>query len=564
MFIKFICVIFVFTMYIDDCTYKSNGKTRQRILLRNSQRVNGKVVKTTIANLSDCSVDEIQAIKTALQHKNNLGQLEQITNGEITNGKIAGPSIALYQIAQSSGITDALGRSDNANLVLWLIISRLIEPGSRLSAVRLANIHLGCETIGISQINENILYSSLDWLHENKQSVENKLFASWRKKNGQSKSIFLYDVSSSYVEGDKNELATYGYNRDKKQGKKQIVYGLLTDEQGEPLGIEVFRGNTNDTNTVSAQIKKIKEQFGCENITFVGDKGMIKSAQIQALSEEKFNYITTITKPQIEKLLKEKVIQMELFTDQMCEIEDTQTSTRYILRRNPFRAEEIQQNRMARIRSIENKVATINEYLKVHPKAKIEVQEKNLTAYIDKLKLHTVINIHKDAKEHQISITSNQEILDEMSFLDGCYVMRTDLPKEIATKEVIHNRYKALAEVEWAFRTQKSLLEIRPLYLRKKERTIAHLEVCMIAYKIELYLRKQWHDIDLTVEEGIKTLSMLSSIKIKTGENVIVKIPQPDEQCKKLLKRIDVKIPTFLPNKKVNVVTYKKLTTTRK
>ena len=280
MFIKFICVIFVFTMYIDDCTYKSNGKTRQRILLRNSQRVNGKVVKTTIANLSDCSVDEIQAIKTALQHKNNLGQLEQITNGEITNGKIAGPSIALYQIAQSSGITDALGRSDNANLVLWLIISRLIEPGSRLSAVRLANIHLGCETIGISQINENILYSSLDWLHENKQSVENKLFASWRKKNGQSKSIFLYDVSSSYVEGDKNELATYGYNRDKKQGKKQIVYGLLTDEQGEPLGIEVFRGNTNDTNTVSAQIKKIKEQFGCENITQQQDRQLIHSEHL--------------------------------------------------------------------------------------------------------------------------------------------------------------------------------------------------------------------------------------------------------------------------------------------
>jgi transposase len=551
-------------MYIDDCTYKTNGKTHRRILLRNSQRVNGKVVKTTIANLSDCSPAEILAIKTALNHKNNLEHLEQIKNSEITNGKIAGPSMALHQIAQSLGIADALGRNDNANLTLWLIISRLIEPGSRLSAVRLANIHYGCEIIGISKINENILYSSLDWLYENKQSIENRLFASWKKKNVQSKSIFLYDVSSSYVEGDKNELATYGYNRDKKQGKKQIVYGLLTDEQGEPLGIEVFRGNTGDTSTVPAQIKKIKEQFGCENITFVGDKGMIKSAQMDMLSEEKFNYITTITKPQIEKLLKEKVIQMELFTDQICEIEDIPSSTRYILRRNPFRAEEIKQNRTARIKAVENKVETINEYLKEHPKAKIEVQEKKLTAYVDKLKLNTVINIRQDKQVRKISITINNEILDEMSLLDGCYVMRTDLPKEIATKEVIHDRYKALAEVEWAFRTQKSLLEIRPLYLRKKERTIAHLEICMIAYKIELYLRQQWRDIDLTVEEGLKTLSMLSSIKIKTGENEIVKIPQPDEQCNELLKRIDVKMPIFLPDKKVDVVTYKKLTHTRK
>jgi transposase len=551
-------------MYIDECTYKTNGKTHRRILLRNSQRVNGKVVKTTIANLSDCTPTEISAIKIALKHKNNFEQIEQIKNGEITNGKIAGPSIALYQIAQSLGITDALGRTDNANLALWLIVSRLIEQGSRLSAVRLANIHYGCEIIGIAKINENILYSSLDWLYENKQKIENKLFASWRKKNGQSKNIFLYDVSSSYVEGDKNELATYGYNRDKKQGKKQIVYGLLTDEQGEPLGIEVFRGNTGDTATVSAQIKKIKEQFGCEKITFVGDKGMIKSAQMASLSEEKFNYITTITKPQIEKLLKEKVIQMELFTDQMCEIEDARTSTRYILRRNPFRAQEIKQNRTARINAIENKVATINQYLKEHPKAKIEVQEKNLTAYVEKLKLNTVINIHQNKQEHKISITNNDEVLDEMSLLDGCYVMQTDLPKELVTKEIIHDRYKALAEVEWAFRTEKSFLEIRPLYLRKKERTIAHLEVCMIAYKIELYLRKQWHDIDLTVEEGLKTLSMLSSIKIKTGENVVVKIPQPDEQCKELLKQIDVKMPTFLPDKKVNVVTYKKLTSERK
>ena len=562
--INFICIIFVFTMYIDDCTYKTNGKTHRRILLRNSQRVNGKVVKTTIANLSDCTPTEILAIKTALQHKDNFGQLEQIKNSEITNGKIIGPSIALCQIAQSLGITDALGRNDKAGQVLWLIISRLIEPGSRLSAVRLANIHYGCEIIGISQLNENILYSSLDWLYENKQTIENKLFANWKEKHGQTKNIFLYDVSSSYVEGDKNELATYGYNRDKKQGKKQIVYGLLTDEQGEPLGIEVFRGNTGDTSTVSAQIKKIKEQFGCENITFVGDKGMIKSTQMDALSDEKFNYITTITKPQIEKLLKEKVIQMELFTGQMCEIEDTRTSTRYILRRNPFRAEEIKQNRKARITAIENKVTTINEYLKEHPKARIDVQNKNLASHVEKLKLSSAITIQQDEQERKISITANDEVLDEMSLLDGCYVMRTDLTKDEATKEVIHARYKALAEVEWAFRTQKGLLEIRPLYLRKKERTIAHLEVCMIAYKIELYLRQQWHDMDLTVEEGLKTLSMLSSIKIKTGENVIVKIPQPDEQCKKLLKRIDVKMPTFLPDKKVDVVTYKKLTTARK
>ncbi len=462
------------------------------------------------------------------------------------------------------GLLEALGRSENASLVLWLTVSRLIEPGSRLSAVCLANIHYECEIIGISQINENLLYSSLDWLHANKQSVEKKFFINWKKKQTRTKNIFLYDVSSSYVEGDKNELAAYGYNRDKKQGKKQIVYGLLTDEQGEPLGIEVFQGNTGDTSTVSAQIKKIKEQFGCENITFVGDKGMLKSTQMATLSQEKFHYITTITKPQIDKLLQNKVIQMELFTDQICEIEEPDTQIRYILRRNPYRAEEIAQNRASKIKSIQDKAKTMNEYLKEHPKAKVEGQKQKLTAFIEKLKLGNIIEVQQKEQERAISITTNQEKLDETSQLDGCYVMKTDLPKDAATKQTIHARYKALAEVEWAFRTQKGLLEIRPLYLRKKERTIAHLVVCMIAYKIEMHLRRKWHDMDLTVEEGIKTLAMITSIKIKTGDNVTVKIPQPDEQCKKLLSQIDVKMPAFLLDKKVDVVTYKKLNHTRK
>ena len=130
--------------------------------------------------------------------------------------------------------------------------------------------------------------------------------------------MFLYDVTSSYLEGEHNALGAYGYDRDGKKGKKQIVIGLLCDEEGEPVSTEVFRGNTQDTQTFGSQVRKASQRFGCQRVTFVGDRGMIKSGQIEELSKAGFHYITAITKPQIEALLSGGVLQMALFDDEVC------------------------------------------------------------------------------------------------------------------------------------------------------------------------------------------------------------------------------------------------------
>jgi len=178
-------------------------------------------------------------------------------------------------------------------------MARLIDQGSRLSAVRLAQNHAVAEILNLNEFNEDDLYKTLDWLYEHKEKIENQLF----KERGHGSSFYLYDVTSSYLEGKENELADWGYNRDKKKGKKQIVYGLLTDEQGEPISIEGFCGNTKDNKTVRVEIETLKERFGCRHITFVGDKGMIKSGEIEDLKTAGFHYITSITKSQIKTLL---------------------------------------------------------------------------------------------------------------------------------------------------------------------------------------------------------------------------------------------------------------------
>ncbi|EQD63828.1 transposase IS4 family protein, partial [mine drainage metagenome] len=174
---------------------------------------------------------------------------------------------------------------------------------------------------------------------------------------------------SSYLEGMKNEYADFGYNRDKKRGKMQIVIGLLTDDDGWPISIEVFRGNTNDVKTFTSQVKKLASDFGCESVTMVGDRGMIKTEQIADLSEQRFYYITATTKAQMETLLKQKVIQMELFTEKLCEIEHE--GIRYILRKNPVREKEIQDSRNGKVEKIRNIVDERNKYLSDHPKANV-------------------------------------------------------------------------------------------------------------------------------------------------------------------------------------------------
>jgi len=215
-----------------------------------------------------------------------------------------------------------LGPTRAGKLALWQVIARVIDQGSRLSVVRLAGSHTACDVLNLGKFNEDDLYDNLYWLWENQAKIEDRLFEkrNGMKRNEDKQQLFLYDVTSSYLEGTENKLAAFGYGRDGKKGKRQIVIGLLCDETGIPLSIEVFKGNTKDPATFGSQVRKVVERFGGGEVTFVGDRGMIKSGQIEDLNKEGFHYITAITKPQIEKLLKTGVIQMELFDQDLAEV----------------------------------------------------------------------------------------------------------------------------------------------------------------------------------------------------------------------------------------------------
>jgi transposase len=548
-------------MYLDTSTVKQGDKSYTRHLLRESYREGKKVRHRTIANLSHCSDEEIAAIRLALRHKKNLTELTTKDTEQAFSqrqGLSVGAVWSVYDIARQIGVVEAFGTTRDGKLALWQVIARVIDQGSRLSAVRLAGAHAVCDVLGLGKFNEDDLYDNLDWLCENQALLEDRLFRNLyrTKKPG----LFLYDVTSSYFEGTHNELSAFGYNRDGKKGKMQIVLGLLCNEDGVPLSVEVFTGNTQDPKTFGPQIKKVADRFGSKEVTFVGDRGMIKSPQMEQLNSEPygFHYITAITKPQIETLLKKKIIQMDLFDQALAEVSTTE-GLRYVLRRNPERAQEIQKSREDKLKVLKKEIARQNQYLKEHPRATVEVATRKIKARSERLKMSAWVLI--SGAEREITLAVDNDALIEEAKLDGCYVLKTDLLEAAATKEVIHDRYKDLALVESAFRTSKTVeLELRPIHVRLASCTRAHAFVVMIAYRIVKELSLRWQNMNVTVQEGINELTTLCASEVLiNGAVKINDIPEPRKSVKGLLDAAKVRLPKFLPCSGINVTTKKKL-----
>jgi len=583
-------------MFLDSSSSKAaSGKTYRRVLLRTSFRVDGKVKHRTLGNLSDCDPSEIEAIKLALRHKEQLSAfLASLASAEpappvapgsalpasstdpaapFLQGPSVGAILVLRALAEELGIVAALGSDREGKLALWQVIARALDQGSRLSAVRLAR-DLGAQPVlGLPGFDEDDLYANLTWLHGQQPRIEEQLFTRRYQQSG-APSLYLYDVTSTYLEGAHNELGAFGYNRDGKRGKKQVVIGLLCDEQGVPVAIEAFKGNTGDPKTVPSQIASLQQRFGARHITLVGDRGMLRGPQIRDLQAAGMHYITAISKPQIETMLAAGSLQMELFDNELAEIEvpagsneegtgkgteEGRIAERYILRRNPARQAEMARTREDKKQALDKDIASLNDYLASHPRAKETTALRRLDKRIRKLGLGSWISVK--VQHRQLIMEQDQTALAEESKLDGCYVLRTDLNETQASKETVHERYKSLAHVEQAFRRSKTMeLELRPVHVRKEGSTRGHILVVMLAYQLMRELGRRWAHLDLTVQEGLKRLNTYCAVEVG---GVIQVLLQPRADVQALLDAAGVKLPSLLPRATAMVATKRKLQKSR-
>ncbi len=507
-----------------------NRTSPPAILLRESYRAGGKVKTRTLANLTSWPPARVDALKRCLRGDFDGTEDEA---GPVSD-RIFGVLFALKAVAQRVGVVSALGPKRVAKLALFLVLARVAHQGSRLSAVRWATDHAVAEVLGLPAFDENDLYEALDWLGIQQEAIEKKLYRASVQRTGQPPVLVLYDVTSSYFEGEKNELAAYGYNRDGKKHKKQIVIGLLTGPDGEPLAVTVFKGNTADPRTVAEQIERIKTQFKITDVVCVGDRGMVKAAGKAALTEQGLKYLTALTDPQIRTLLKKDVLQLNLFDETIQEVEDG--SRRLILRRNEALRHTVATRRQDKVATLQQKVAARNAFVQKAKRATPAAGQRQLTQWAKKHKLSAFTTLALQGTQLVVEIDEAKQA--EAALLDGCSVLETDVARDTMDAATVDARYRDLQRVERDFRTMKTgLLELRPIFVRKESRTRGHVFAAMLALKVaregERGLKEAFGTTEqsaqaLTLQDALGALSRLCFQRHAIGGQEVLQLARPD------------------------------------
>lgn len=522
-----------------------NRNSPPAILLREGYREGGKAKSRTLANLTHWRPERIEALKRALK-----GEFDGLV-GEVAPvcDRIFGVLFVLERLADRIGITKALGRSPMGKVALFLVLARVADQGSRLSASRWAKDHCVAEILGLCDVEQEQLYQALDWLFLHQDKIEKKLYRAYAKKKGSSHVLVLYDVTSSYLEGECNELGEYGYCRDRKKGKKQIVIGLLTAADGEPLSVKVFKGNTSDPTTVSSQIEVLKKRFGIEDVVFVGDRGMVKSKGKQALKESGLKYITALTNPQVRRLLNQNILQPDLFDQTICEVEHG--NLRLVLRKNEKVFRKEQKRREDKLARLMHLVDERNTFVASSKRADAAAGLRRLTDWAARYKIASFVSLSLDGQP--IVLVVDESAKAQAGLLDGCYVLETDVSLDKMDAKTIDERYRSLQLVERDFRRLKNgFLEIRPVYVRKKERTRAHALVAMLALKIvreaEEMLREAFPPTKqnlcpLTLEDSLRTLSRLCFLRYQIKHTELLRLPQLDDTQLAVFKALKIRPP---------------------
>jgi len=309
------------------------------------------------------------------------------------------------------------------------------------------------------------------------------------------------------------------------------------------VAVRVFEGNTGDTTTVPEQISILTTQFGVQRITLVGDKGMLRGPQIEKLTAVQFNYITAISKSEIRAMLSAGLIQLSLFDESITSVTDITTGIRYVLRRNPERMRQVRANRHDRLQKIKDYAATLTDYLGASSKRSVDVALRLVIAKIERYNLSKIVDAKNDGRS--IEITINNHALSQAEMLDGCYVIKSNLPANIITAAQIHDRYKDLSKVEQAFRTMKTgLLEIRPLFLRRADHTRGHVFMVMLSYLLTREIERSTANLEMTTGELMHDLDRICLQYQWLAEDVrISRLPKPTAAQTEILQALKIDLP---------------------
>jgi len=476
-----------------------NRTSRPAILLRETWREDGKVRKRTVANLTGVvSEEQALVLRRVLKGETLVAPADAF---EITRSLPHGHVMAVLLAMKRLGIENLLASrpSKERSLIAALVAFRVLNPKSKLATTRAWHDTTLAAELGVQDADEHAVYHAMDWLVSRQARIEGKLAARHLSEG----SRVMFDLSSTYVEGEKCRLAAFGFDRDKKRGKKQINFGLLTDAASRPVALSVFPGNTGDASTLLPQVAKLKERFGLSAFTLVGDRGMITAKHLGVLREAGVDWVTALKSQSLRKLVVDGVIQPSLFDEQnLAEVSHADfPGERLIACRNPvlgrLRAHKRGELLAATSKELERIQRSVNGgRLKGKAKIGLRVGEK-LAKY--RMGKHFQLTIQDDKFAFEV----NQQSVAAEAVMDGIYVIRTSMPAEELSAADAVRAYKDLSKVEQGFRAHKSIdLQVRPIHHHLPDRVKAHLFICMLSFYVRWHMEKAWASLTFKDEEA--------------------------------------------------------------
>jgi transposase len=480
------------TAHVVTTTRKYKDQVYRTHLLRRSYREGGKVKNETLGNLSHLPEALIEIIRRSLQGETFVPLAQAF---EVTASRAQGHVQAVAAAMRRLGLAELIApkASRERDLVLAMLAARIVAPHTKLATTRWWHTTTLAEDFDVASCDENDLYAAMDWLLARQDKIQKKLAARHLSPGG----LVLYDLSSSSFEGRTCPLARLGYNRDGKRGLLQVNYGLLADARGCPVAVSVHEGNVADSTTLLPQVQQLRADFGIAQLVMVGDRGLIGQKAIDEMrATDGIAWITALKNASIRVLLEQGQLQLGLFDERnLFEFSSPEyPGERLVACRNP---------ELAKLRAHKRKqllAATERNLEKI--KARVDAG-KLVGADEIGLRVGKVVNQYKVGKHFELAITDQalrftrkREAIAAEAALDGVYIIRTSVrAAQMDAAECVRN-YKALAQVERAFRSLKTIdLKVRPIHHRLADRVRAHIFLCLLAFYVEWHMREAWREL---------------------------------------------------------------------
>jgi Transposase DDE domain len=506
-------------------TIKTKGKggtVYTSHLLRRSYREGGKVRHENLGNLSHLPIEIIEAIRKMLAGRVLVDLDERF---EIERSLPHGHVAAVLGVLRALDLERLLSRERcrERDLTVAMICQLVIAPASKLSMTRRFGQTTLAEELALGEVTEAELLAAMDWLLDRQDRIEKALARRHLTDGG----FVLYDLSSSYVEGRCCPLAALGHNRDGKQGKPQINWGLVCSPEGRPVSVQVHPGNTADPSTVPGVLDALQEKFAVKRVILVGDRAMITDAHAATLKQLGAGFVSALKTAQIRKLLSAGDLQLSLFDQtNLAEITSQEfAGERLVVCRNPQLAAERARKREDLLAATERELDKVRQMVD-GPRGRL----RNADAGKIGERAGRAINKYKVAKHFELEIADGsfnyQRKTDQIAAeaaLDGIYVLRTTCPAEQLTRQAVVRVYKQLKLAERAYRTIKDALDVRPIRHHLQDRVEAHFFLFLLAYHLLFELQARLapmlftDDTPLTPTDPVAPAQRSRAAKTKAG-----------------------------------------------